>query len=79
MNTAIAVTAAVGMLIAFVIASAPTIHRSARRAHTRAVDTPGRYTRLTCPHCPLIIRYRGVEAGEGEQLRRYMSDHIDGH
>ena len=79
MQTVIALTAGVGALIAFVIAGAPAIHRGARRAYTRAADTLGRYTRLTCPHCPLVIRYRGVEAAEGEWLRQHMANHISGH
>lgn len=79
MHTAIAIAAGIGALIAFVIASAPAIHRGARRAYTRAADTLGRYTRLTCPHCPRTIRYRGVETAEDEQLRQRMADHIASH
>lgn len=77
MNTAI--TAAVAGLIAFAIAAAPAISARARRAYTRAADEIGQYTRLTCPHCPLTIRYRGVGAAEDEWLRQRMADHTAAH
>lgn len=45
----------------------------------RLADEIGRYTRLTCPRCPLHIRYRGVTATEDKRLRAHMADHIASH
>lgn len=45
----------------------------------RLADAIGKYTRLTCPHCPLQIRYRGVTPAEDKRLRAHMSDHIASH
>ncbi|GGU52735.1 hypothetical protein [Streptomyces violascens] len=37
------------------------------------------YTRILCPHCPLSVRFRGVDAAEEKWLRTMMVDHITGH
>lgn len=46
---------------------------------TRLADNLGGYTRLTCPHCPLQLRYRGVSPAEEKRLRAHMADHIASH
>lgn len=47
------------------------------KQHLQAVvDSVGGWTRLTCPHCHLVMRWRGVDAAEEAQLRRQMADHI---
>jgi hypothetical protein len=50
-----------------------------RHLLNRITDYIGQYTRLTCPHCPLTIRYRGVTTTEEKQLRAHMADHITSH
>lgn len=45
----------------------------------RIADQLGRYTRLTCPHCPQEIRYRGVSPAEDKRHRTRMADHIASH
>lgn len=72
MNDYIAVAGWAAGLIAFAIAAAPALR-------TRITDRLGRYTRLTCPRCPLVIRYRGVDAAEAQQLRQRMADHTATH
>lgn len=79
MNTVIAITAWIAGIAAFAIAAAPAIRTRTRRAYNQVTDTLGRYTRLTCPHCLLTFRYRGVEATEDEWLRQRMADHTASH
>ncbi len=66
-------------LTAFVLAAAPATVARIRRLGIRAADAMGRYTRLTCPHCTLTFRYRGVDAAEAEWFRQRMADHIASH
>lgn len=46
---------------------------------SRLTDLLGRYTRLTCPHCPLQLRYRGVSPAEEKRLRTHMANHTASH
>ena len=46
---------------------------------SRLADMTGGYTRITCPHCPLTIRFRGVSTAEAKRLRQHMADHIASH
>lgn len=39
----------------------------------------GGYERLTCPHCNLHIRFRGVGDAEVKRLRASMADHVRQH
>jgi hypothetical protein len=79
MHTAIATLAWIAGLIAFALTAAPAIRARTRRAYNQAADTLGRYTRLACPHCPLIFRYRGVGPAEDRRFRQYMDDHTASH
>ncbi|MFD7609690.1 hypothetical protein [Streptomyces sp. NPDC059828] len=45
----------------------------------RVSDAVGGFERLSCPHCTLVIRFRGVSAAEAGWLRQQMADHIAGH
>jgi len=79
MQNVIGITAAAAGLTAFALAAAPAIRKRARRAYNQAADEIGRYTRLTCPHCLLTIRYRGVSPTEDSRFRQYMDDHTASH
>jgi hypothetical protein len=49
------------------------------RIFRKVADILGGYERLTCPHCNLHIRFRGVDDAEAKRLRASMAEHIEQH
>jgi hypothetical protein len=49
------------------------------RIFRKVADVLGGYERLTCPHCDLQIRFRGVDDAEAKRLRASMAEHTEKH
>lgn len=47
---------------------------------TVLADFLGGWERIRCPHCPLMMRFKGVSTdAERKRLRALMADHISNH